>query len=195
MRPLLVYIHGFNSSSQSAKAAEVGRYLQAKNLEVDYLSPTFANYPGLAYQQLEDIISEQRQQGREKIALIGSSLGGFMATALAERHKVLALLINPVVYPYHLIKFLLGENTNSFTGERFFLEEKHIDELHQIEVSPLANPQRLRVLLQKGDELLDYSQAENYYQGSAMLVEEGGSHSFEGFDQHLPEALKFLEIA
>lgn len=194
MRPLLIYIHGFNSSSQSEKATEVRNYLEGIDAQVDYLSPTFANYPGLAYQELVDLVVEQREQGRDNIALIGSSLGGFMATALAERYGVMAVLINPAVYPYNLIRFLLGENQNAHTGETFLLEEKHIDELHEIEVTPLEHPERLWVLLQKGDELLNYSDAESYYQQANVDIEEGGSHRFDNFEQHLPAALKFLKL-
>jgi predicted esterase YcpF (UPF0227 family) len=194
MRPLLIYIHGFNSSSQSEKATEVRNYLNTVDAPIDYLSPTFANYPGQAYQQLVDLITEQREQGRDNIALIGSSLGGFMATALAERYDVRAVLINPAVYPYNLIRFLLGENQNPYTGETFLLEEKHIDELHQIEVVPLTHPERLWVLLQTGDDLLNYRDAESYYQLAKVDIEEGGSHRFDNFERHLPAALEFLKL-
>ena len=194
MRPLLIYIHGFKSSSQSAKAEETRQYLLDHKLEIDFIAPDLANYPGEAHQQLQRLIE---QQPTRKIALLGSSLGGFMATTLAEQYGLRAVLVNPVVYPYKLIRYLLGENINPYSGETFMLDETHLQELHIIEVDTLSQPLQLQlqVLLQTGDETLDYSEAVDYYQGCHQIVEEGGSHRFEDFENHLPELIKFLKLA
>ncbi|MBL4828247.1 MAG: hypothetical protein JKY66_11155 [Spongiibacteraceae bacterium] len=194
MRPLLIYIHGFNSSSQSQKAQEVHRHLVDNNLEIDFLAPTFANYPGQSYQQLIEIVTQQRQKERSHIALIGSSLGGFMASSAAQSLGLKAVLINPAVHPYRLIGSLLGENTNPYTGEKYTLLEKHVEELRNIEPATLSFPERLLVMLQTGDETLDYRIAKEYYKHSLQIVESGGDHRFQNFDRHLAKVLQFLEL-
>jgi len=195
MRPLLMYVHGFNSSSQSQKAQEVLQYVEAQGIAADAIAPTFPNYPGEAFKALTGLVQEQLDQGREKIALIGSSLGGFMSTAVAEHFGLKVVLINPVVRPYELMQFLLGENKNDHTGETFFLTEQHTEELKEIEVQNLKRPENYWLMLQTGDETLDYSQAKAYYTGSSQLVEEGGSHRFDDFERHLPAVMEFLELA
>ncbi|ARN73845.1 YqiA/YcfP family alpha/beta fold hydrolase [Oceanicoccus sagamiensis] len=191
MRPLVIYIHGFLSSPQSIKAQETQQYIDSEQLAVELLTPGLSNYPMQAYQQLQAIVE---QHSNRQMALIGSSLGGFMATALAEAYDLKALVINPAVRPYELISGVLGENKNPYTGETFFLDASHIEELHQLEVQTLSKPERIKVLLQTGDETLDYRKAVSYYQGCPQLIEEGGDHRFQGFENHLPEAFKFLEL-
>lgn len=195
MRPLLIYIHGFNSSSQSAKAQEINVYLQQQSLAIDYLAPSFANYPGEAHRQIEQLISDHPYR---QIALIGSSLGGFMTSIVAERHRLKACMINPVVRPSELMPLLMGENTNDHTGESFFLDDSHTAEIETLESHArqlgLQHPENYLLMLQTGDETLDYRQAQQHYQRSSTIIEEGGSHRFEGFDRHLPQILSFLAL-
>ena len=190
-----MYLHGFNSSSQSQKAQQVLQYVHDQQLPVDAIAPTFPNYPGEAHQRIIELIEAEQAKGREQITLIGSSLGGFMATCVAEQYGLKAVLINPVVQPHILIQFLLGENKNEHTGETFLLTDQHTQELKDLELDALAKPQNYWLMLQTGDETLDYTQAKAYYEQSPQLIEEGGTHSFEDFDQHLPKVMEFLELA
>jgi uncharacterized protein len=194
MHSLLIYVHGFNSSSKSQKAEEVRQYLETNNQPIDFLAPTFADTPGESFQQLLNVIEHERENNRQDIALIGSSLGGFMATAAAERMGLRAVLINPAVRPQTLIKQFLGENTNPYTGNRYTLHEGHMAELRSIEPKPLGSPEHLLVMLQTGDETLDYRDAQCYYKDCPQIVEEGGDHRFQHFDRHLPKLLEFLEL-
>ena len=195
MRPLLIYIHGFLSSPQSIKAQQTRQYIDRLQLSVELLIPGLSNYPMQAYQQLQAVVEEARAKDpARQIALMGSSLGGFMATALAEEYCLKALVINPAVKPYQIISTVLGENKNPYTNETFFLNQGHIEELHRLEVARLARPEQIKVLLQTGDEILDYRKAVSYYQTCLQVVEAGGDHSFQNFANHLPEAFKFLEL-
>lgn len=195
MHPLLIYIHGFLSSPQSIKAQQTRRYIDRLQLPVELLIPGLSNYPMQAYQQLRIIVEKARaEKPARQIALMGSSLGGFMATALAEEFGLKALVINPAVKPYEIISTVMGENKNPYTNETFFLNDSHIEELYRLEVQTLSRPERIKVLLQTGDETLDYRKAVSYYQGCLHVVEEGGDHSFQNFENHLPEAFKFLEL-
>ena len=191
MRPLLIYIHGFQSSPLSAKAQQVARYIESEQLPIDFIAPDLANFPMQSYQQLQQLI-EQHLPGN--IALIGSSLGGFMATALAEQFGLRAVLINPAVKPYNLINAYLGENQNPYSGIRFVLHQGHMDELRQLEVVDISAPEKILLLLQKGDETLDYRQAVEYYHGCQQQVEEGGDHRFQHFDKQLSAIINFLEL-
>lgn len=191
MCPLVIYIHGFLSSPLSAKAQEVRRFLQQNALDIEVITPDLSNYPLEAYQQLQQLIDEQPAR---KIGLIGSSLGGFMATTLAERNGLRAVLVNPAVHPYKLMAGFLGEHVNPYTHVPFLLEECHVEELRELEVQSFSQPDNIQVLLQTGDETLDYRQAVSYYQGCSQLVEEGGDHSFQHFDQHLTAVLEFLDL-
>lgn len=191
MRPLLLYIHGFLSSPHSQKAQEVAAYIREQNLAVDFLAPELPNYPMASYRRLQAIVEAEAHR---PVAVIGSSLGGFMATALAEANRLRAVLVNPAVAPAGLIAHYLGPNQNPYTGERFVLTEQHVEELRQLTVAQLQRPAWLRVLVQAGDETLDYRQAANYYAACSLCIEPGGNHRFEGFDKHLPDVFKFLEL-
>ena len=124
--------------------------------------------------------------------LIGSSMGGFLATVLAARHGLRAVLINPAVHPHQLIAASLGEQKNPYTGHRYVLEARHADELCEIERDAVPAAGRLWVLLQTADETLDYRKAVKFYAGCAQDVEEGGSHAYEKYADRLPEIFEFL---
>lgn len=191
MRPLLIYIHGFLSSPLSEKAEETRLYILQQNLSVDFVAPELSNYPMEAFVQLRELIE---RQPKRKIALIGSSMGGFMATALAHEYAIKAVLVNPAVRPAALIQHYLGQNTNPYTQVQFILGPEHIEELDQLTLDKVTQPASFLVLLQTGDETLDYRQAVDYYHGCRQLVEEGGDHRFQDYQQHLSVVFKFLGL-
>ena len=192
MDSLLIYIHGFNSSPRSQKAQEVGAYVQHQAPAIELAVPRLASYPLASYRQLQQLVESHLPR---PTALIGSSLGGFMATALAQQYGLRAVLVNPAVRPYLLISAYLGHNENPYTGEQFFLNDGHMDELRQLEVTSITHPERLLVMVQTGDETLDYREAVSYYQHCPQVVEQGGSHRFDNFVNHLPDVFNFLELA
>lgn len=194
MRPLLLYIHGFSSSGQSEKAVSVGKLLQQYYPDIDYISPSFPNYPGAAFSSIKGLIESELAKGRSKIGMIGSSLGGFMATMAGELYQLKAVLVNPAVKPSKLMPALLGENTNFHTGEKFLLTNEHLQELVAIECEQMQHPQNYWLMLQTGDETLNYRWAKKYYAKSPQHIEQGGNHRFENFEQHLPQVLQFLEL-
>jgi predicted esterase YcpF (UPF0227 family) len=120
------------------------------------------------------------QQKGETVHLVGSSLGGYYAIYLAEKHNLKAVLINPSVYPYKTLKKSIGQALNFFDLSRFEWNERHIQTLRHYEVAH-PDPSRYLLLLQRGDELLDYREALAKFPKSRAVVEEGGSHSYEGF--------------
>lgn len=128
----------------------------------------------------------------EQVGFIGSSMGGFYATVLAEKYRCRAVLVNPAVAPWRGRDYLLGDQENYHTGEVHHIEQQHLDELQKLDVAMISDPLRFMVLLQSGDEVLDYRMAAARYAACRLLVEQGGDHSFQGYGDHLPAIISFL---
>ncbi|MCK9534538.1 MAG: esterase [Pseudomonas sp.] len=188
--PSVVYIHGFNSSPASCKAQQLRRaWLQLGLSEEQLLIPELHHHPERAIAQLQNAIAQLDQP-----VLIGSSLGGFYATYLAEQHHLKALLINPAVGPQHLFDGFFAEQENLYSGECWQLTESHLQGLAELVVAPPNDAQRFCVWLQTGDETLDYCLAEQYYRGCSVLIEQGGDHGFQRFTEHLPALFAFIGV-
>jgi len=188
----LLYIHGFISSPQSIKAQQTRAYLEYLDAGLHCQIPSLPNTPGASLALLEKEL--QAALGRaDRVALIGSSLGGFFATVLAEKYAVPAVLVNPAVNPHRLIAHFLGENYNPYTGEHFLITEQHMQELQGMLPATLTR-ERYWVLMQSGDETLDYRDAQSYYSECRMTVEEGGDHSFTSYERYLPDIVTFLKL-
>ncbi len=188
---MLIYIHGFNSAPGSFKARLVGERMRALGRESDYVVPALPHRPAEAMALLRDLV--ERHPGA---ALIGSSLGGFYATWLAERYEHSALrvvLVNPAVRPYKLLSGTLGPQKNLYTGAEYELTAQHIDELKALEVAAIT-PGRYLLLTRTGDEVLDYRLAVEKYRGARQLVIPGGDHSFGDFGAYLDTVLAFAGI-
>jgi hypothetical protein len=187
--PSLLYIHGFNSSPASSKATQLSRLMQRLGLAERLRVPALHHHPRQAMAQLESAIAEL---GRP--VLVGSSLGGYYATHLAERHGLKALLINPAVRPHLLFDGNLGPQQNLYSGEVWDLTHDHVAALVELEVPPPCDPERFQVWLQTADETLDYRVAERYYRACALRIQAGGDHGFQGFAARLPMLLGFAGI-
>lgn len=186
---LLLYLHGFNSSPLSIKAQQISTWLNENHPDIQIEVPRLAPYPQAAWQQIEDIIA---QYPEHQIGVVGSSLGGFLATRVNQQYGFPAVLINPAVAPFELLVDYLGENTNPYTEDVYTLEEKHIAELKALHCRELNHPETLWALLQTEDEVLDYRQAAEKYCKSKLTIEQGGDHSFVDFERHFNEILTFL---
>lgn len=189
-RPLILYIHGFNSSPASEKArcfAEHCGQLGAFDVEV----PALSHDPEQAVAQLENLVA-QAPAGIHLV--VGSSLGGYYATWLAEKHGCRAALVNPAVSPVkHLGEEFLGPQKNLYTGEEYEFTRDHALFLDTLDIDPLAHPHNYLLLVQTGDKVLDYRLAVARYAGATQVVQEGGSHRFEAFDAMIPAILEFAE--
>lgn len=187
---MLIYVHGFNSSALSFKAGLIRRRMEGLGRGAEFACPELSPRPAEAIAALEAHVQERAPQD---IALIGSSLGGYYATWLAETHGVRAVLVNPAVRPYQLLKDALGPQTNLYTGAHYEFTQRHLDELRALEV-PRITPERYLLVVRTGDEVLDYRQAVERYRGAAAIVELGGDHGFGDFDRFLDRALAFCGI-
>ena len=187
---IFLYIHGFNSSPQSYKACCFGRFLEQEYPQDKFICPALSDMPERAIKQLTNMI--ELSQLKSEVALLGSSLGGFYATWLAEKYYLKAVLINPAVNPQELLFDYLGKNTNIYTGEEYQFTHEHIRQLDAVTLKVIDKPENFMVLLQTGDEILDYRLAQNKYQESHLLIESGGDHSFQNFNRHCQSIYQFL---
>jgi len=184
--PAILYLHGLNSSPRSTKASQLTRALQRIGASDRLRVPTLHHHPRQAIAQAEAAIAEL---GRP--VLVGSSLGGYYATHLAERHGLKALLINPAVSPHRRFDGYLGPQTNLYTGEVWQLTDDHVRALAELDVPAPEDAERYQVWLQTADETLDYRQAADYYRGCAVRIQAGGDHGFQGFAERIPALLGF----
>ncbi len=185
---MIVYLHGFNSSPASGKARQLGEHMAGIGRQADYYCPALPNSPREA---IAHVKAELARRHPESVTLIGSSLGGFYATHLAEKHGWKAVLVNPAVHAHVLMRGALGTQTNWHSGEKWELTEAHLAELAALDVPAISQPERYLLLAQTGDEVLDYRDAAAYYAGATQIIEDGGDHGFAGFERHFQTILDF----
>lgn len=186
----ILYIHGLNSAPTSTKASQLLRVAEHCGIAHHLRMPALHHHPRQAIAQLQAAIGEL---GRP--LLVGSSLGGYYATHLAEQHGLNALLINPAVRPHRLFDGKEVEQTNHYTNETWLLTHDHVQALAELEVPAPQDAQRYRVWLQTADETLDYRHAEAFYAGCRLDIQDGGDHSYQGFAGRLPEILELAGFA
>lgn len=189
MTTSLLYIHGFNSSPESHKAQAMARWFADHGAAERLIVPALPASPREAMALLEREIA-----GAGPVALLGSSLGGFYATWLAEHHGLKAVLINPAVRPWQLLRQHIGETANYHTGERYVLQEGWVDELRHYDVPTLSHPENLLAMMQTGDETLDWRDAWDYYGDCHLYRALGGSHGFDDFEAVIPLVLRFCGV-
>lgn len=188
--PTLIYLHGFNSSPASLKARQLVDACTARGLAGQLRVPALHYDPRQAIAQVEALIAAAARP-----VLVGSSLGGYYATYLAERHGLQALLINPAVRVQGRFAAHLGTQHNHHSGESWELTAAHVAALAELEVPPPQDPARFLVWLQTGDETLDYREAADFYRYCTLDIREGGDHGYQGFVARIPELLAFAGLA
>ncbi len=132
--------------------------------------------------------------GADELTFVGSSLGGFYATHLAEVHRAKAVVVNPVVDPERALAPYLGLQRNASTGEAYELTPGHLAELATLKVERITLPERYLLLVQAGDELLDWRQAVAFYAGAWQLIRGGGDHAYRGFADEVALVLRFAGL-
>jgi predicted esterase YcpF (UPF0227 family) len=184
---MIVYLHGFNSSPQSSKAQYLKRYLGGRGLGDEFSCPQLPPLPNLAVERIEAEL--ERLRGR-KITFVGSSLGGFYATWFAEKRDLRAALINPAIDPHVGLRAFLGPQQPYHGGTRYELTEEHLRQWASLFLAQV-HPARYLLLVETGDEVLDYRVAVAKYRGAKQIVVRGGDHTLASFPAHVPAIMEF----
>ena len=190
----LLYLHGFRSSPQSAKARLVLQRMAERHPAVQCWCPQLPPSPREA---MDLVLHGIAQWPRASMAVIGSSLGGFYASYVTGRTGCRAVMLNPAVDPARDLARHIGEHTQWHDPlERFHFQSAFIDELRALEVGVPDRPERCFVIIAKGDEVLDWREMQARYPGSRIKLLEGGDHALSDFEHsHLDEVLTFIDPA
>lgn len=189
---LLLYLHGFNSSPLSLKAEIIKNYCNEHRPDITFVAPQLPVHPGPCIELLQNLAEKYAKE--YQVGLVGSSLGGYLATWLNHEFGFRAVVVNPAARPFELLQDYLGPQVNPYTQQEYLLEQKHVDDLKAIDVEVLSSPEDFWLLQQTGDEVLDYRQAVDKYRDAKQLVEQGGDHSFVGFKRYAKEIVEFLQL-
>jgi predicted esterase YcpF (UPF0227 family) len=188
----LLYLHGFRSSPRSFKALRLQAWLAAHRPGVRWWCPQLPPSPAAAIALAEQGVADWP---RATMAVLGSSLGGFYATVLAERLGCPAVLLNPAIDPARDLAAYIGEQRAFHDPhERFVFRAEFVDQLRALAPGPITKPERYFAVIAKGDELLDWREMTARYRGARIRLLEGSDHALSDFDDHLPALLEFLRL-
>jgi hypothetical protein len=193
---MIIYLHGFRSAPASHKAQALYRHMRARGLGAAYWCDQLPVSPRAAITLVEAQIARARAaHPGHPPTLVGSSLGGYYATWLAERHDLAAVLVNPAVMAPLSLEAWIGPQANLYTGESFDFTEDHIAQLRALDVPAITRPERHWLLVETGDEVLDYRAAVMKYAGARQTVLPGGDHGFSRWSAYLDEVLAFAGLS
>ena len=189
---LFVYLHGFRSSPRSSKAvmtAEAVKTLASADNTIDWYCPQLLASPKDSMAMVTKYIDQSKA---DRIVVIGSSLGGFYANYLAEKYGCKAVALNPAVRAASELAPHVGMMTSYDSNEPFDFRPEYIDELKTLQVEGISIPNRYFLIAAKGDELLDWREMSEFYEGAHQLILEGSDHGIADYADHLPKVLEFI---
>jgi predicted esterase YcpF (UPF0227 family) len=189
---MILYLHGFLSSPASAKAQQLRAALARAGHEDDFLCPPLPVGPRLA---ADVAMGAAQLEDPRRLVLVGSSLGGYYATWIAERTGCRAVLLNPAVRPYELLRARVGWQTDPAGGGRVEIRPEYLDELRALETPAITKPERYWLIAATGDQVIDYREMVAKYADCPMRILSGSDHALTDFAQLLPEVLHFCGIA
>ena len=191
---MIVYLHGFRSSPQSFKARLLAARLGELGRGREWCCPTLPVSPADAIALIEREVESRRQPG-ERVTMIGSSLGGYYATYLAEKHGWRAVLLNPAVTPDRDLSRYLGEQLLWHGGGSIVVEPRHLDELRALNVASVTQPERYYLFAATGDEVLDYRDMLARFSGVRTRLIEGSDHGISEFADYVDDVIAFCDAS
>jgi predicted esterase YcpF (UPF0227 family) len=188
---MILYLHGFRSSPRSFKARLIGARLHELGRDADYCCPQLPASPRAAIALASSLIENH---GAEQTVLIGSSLGGFYATWLAEQYGCKTVLLNPAVQPPRDLEQYVGVMTAYHSDEPFEFKREYLAELEMFAVRQITRPERYFLIAATGDEVLDWREMAAHYPGARQHIIQGGDHGISTFADYLDDVLAFCGI-
>ena len=188
---MILYLHGFRSSPRSKKAQRVRAAMASRGRLDDFVCPQLPASPRAAAQLIE---AAARLEDAEQLSLIGSSLGGYYATWLAERTGCRAALLNPAITPYEDLRPHVGTQPVFFSEQTIEVRPEYMDELRSLDTPGITRPERYFLLAATGDEVIDWRTMTAKYSGCRQRIIDGSDHQISDFDAYLDEVLAFCGI-
>ena len=190
MSNTILYFHGFKSSSDSGKAQEFKKFIENKTSQTKIIIPDLADDFKEANKQIEDLISENAPN----ILFMGSSLGGYYALYFAQLYKTKSVLINPAIPPLKDFEIHLGKNENYATGNKFTISKDDISYVRSLHHKKILEPKNNLILLESGDEILNYVESSSYFRGSYIDIFYGGNHSYTSIKEKFTKIKDFFNL-
>lgn len=187
---MIVYLHGFRSSPASRKATMLREAMAARGRSAEYACPALPASPALS---VELVLAAVNDAPRARLALIGSSLGGYYATWLAERLGCRAALLNPAIRPQDDLAHYIGMQPVYFSEAEIEFRREYLDELAAIDTPSITRPERYLLLAATGDAVIDYRTMVRKYQGARQHVIEGSDHELSDFASYIDEVIAFCD--
>ena len=188
---MILYLHGFRSSPKSMKGRVISERMAELGLSDQLVCPQLPASPKLAMDLALSLIEGVPAQ---ELSIIGSSLGGYYATWLAERIGCRAVLLNPAIVPLQDLDKHVGVTTQFHSDEPFEFKREYIDELRALAVDPITRPERYFLIAATGDEVLDYRDMVKHYAGARQHVIDGSDHGISEFPEYVDAVLAFCGI-
>ena len=193
----MLYLHGFTSGPQSHKAQALRARMTERGLGDRFVCPQLPASPAAAIRLAETLLHSSIAASDSQstpVTIVGSSLGGYYATWLAVQHHLKAVLVNPAVASAISLEKYLGPQRWLYSGQEFQLTREHLDEMRALYLPRLESPAQFWLLVEEGDETLDYRDAMKRYAGARQTVLPGGDHSFTRWDDYLDEIIAFAGL-
>lgn len=191
---MILYLHGFRSSPQSMKAQLMAAAMAERGYADHIFMPQLPPSPAAAMTLCHELISHYRDLSEQPLTIIGSSLGGYYATYLAEHYDCHAVLINPAIYAARDLSTQLGTLTYFYDEREFEFTPEHLKELQDL-FQDMIQPERYLLLAGDRDEVLDWQEMAVRYTGSKQIIVAGADHSFSCFSDYINEVLAFAKYS
>ena len=190
MNNTILYFHGFKSSSDSTKAKDLHKFISRRTRNTILITPNIHDNFHDAHDQIINLI----ESNQPNIFFMGSSLGGYYASFFSQKYNKKAVLINPAIPPLKDFEMHLGKNKNYSNGNKFIITKNDIDYIRSLSYKKILKPKNLMILLESGDEILNYNDTSSYFSGSHIDILYGGDHSYSSFKVKFNKIQDFLKI-
>ncbi|MAD48548.1 MAG: esterase [Gammaproteobacteria bacterium] len=190
MNNTILYFHGFKSSSDSTKAKDLHKFISRRTRNTILITPNIHDNFHDAHDQIINLI----ESNQPNIFFMGSSLGGYYASFFSQKYNKKAVLINPAIPPLKDFEMHLGKNKNYSNGNKFIITKNDIDYIRSLSYKKILKPKNLMILLESGDEILNYNDTSSYFSGSHIDILYGGDHSYSSFKEKFNKIQDFLKI-
>ena len=190
MTNTILYFHGFKSSSDSGKAQEFKKFIENKTSQTKIIIPDLKDDFKEAHKQIESLIDKNSRN----ILYMGSSLGGYYALYFAQLYKSKSVLINPAIPPLKDFEIHLGKNENYATRNKFTISKDDISYVRSLHHKKILEPKNNLILLESGDEILNYVESSSYFRGSYIDIFYGGNHSYTSIKEKFTKIKDFFDL-